>query len=73
MDKIYKGFKCNMCKNEFILLNNCIEENNKRNRYLTCPYCGFKHIRETRETDDLKECISHSVYKKVNGAIRQVR
>jgi DNA-directed RNA polymerase subunit RPC12/RpoP len=55
------------------LLNSQINNNKLKGKYLSCPYCGFKHIKPVKETDNLRECMDHSSYKKVNGAIRQVR
>lgn len=72
MDKIYKSFKCKSCQGDFILLNVHISSNNLKGRYISCPYCGFKHIKPVKETDDLRECMDHASYKKVSGAIRQV-
>lgn len=40
-------------------------------RYLVCPYCSSKNVNVQGATNNLKECMSHSSYKKVHGAIRQ--
>ncbi|WP_061342890.1 hypothetical protein [Clostridium botulinum] len=72
MDKIYKSFKCKFCRGEFILMNSDIDNNKLKGKYISCPYCGNKKIKGTKETDDLKECMNHATYKKIKGAFRQV-
>lgn len=72
MDKLYKSFECKSCHGEFILLNSDIHSNNIKGKFISCPYCGFKYIKEIKETDDLRECMDHSTWKKVSGKTRQV-
>ncbi|WP_040328425.1 hypothetical protein [Clostridium ihumii] len=70
MIKMYSSYKCVNCKNEFVLL---LEDVEKFKGYLTCPYCNSKKVKKLKEADDLKECMYERTYKKINGAIRQVR
>jgi DNA-directed RNA polymerase subunit RPC12/RpoP len=72
MLKIYTGYKCISCRFEFVLLT---EDVNKmaKDRYLVCPYCNSKKVIVENESDSLKECMKESAYKRVHGAMRQVR
>ncbi len=69
----YTSYKCRTCKKEFVLLSEDVEEQLKLNRYLACPYCNSKKVDKGKAADSLKECMSERSYKKVRGAIRQVR
>lgn len=73
MKSIYKVYKCIKCKNEMILLSDEIEQSINHGRYLSCAYCNSKNVYKEKETDSLKECMNSSSYKRVNGALRQVR
>lgn len=73
MDKTYTSFECKSCEGEFILLNQHIKRNKLKGKYKSCPYCGSRSIKDITESDIFKECMEHSAYKKVHGAIRQVR
>jgi len=73
MDKLYKSIKCKSCNGEFILLNEYVKRNSIRGKYETCPYCGSRKIKNVKETDDFRECMEHSSYKREHGALRQVR
>ncbi|CAG9703990.1 hypothetical protein CNEO3_1060021 [Clostridium neonatale] len=42
-------------------------------KYISCSHCGCKRVFKENETNDLRECMSHNSYKRVRGAIRQVR
>lgn len=67
---MYKLYKCK-CKKEFILITECINENKG---YLSCPYCGSKKIKEEGKYSSLNECMkNHDIYKRINGALRQIR
>lgn len=72
MLSMYTSYKCVSCRFEFVLLT---EDVNKmaKDRYLVCPYCNSKKVIIEKESDSLKECMGHSTYKKVHGAVRQVR
>ena len=56
-----------------ILLNDEIEKAISNGKYLSCAYCNCKHLNKEKETNDLRECMNHNSYKRVRGAIRQVR
>ncbi|ACQ54967.1 hypothetical protein AGE29_06740 [Clostridium botulinum] len=66
---MYTGFLCYSCRNEFILLS---EELERTKGYLACPYCTSRNVKKQKVTDNLKECMGHSSYKKIKGKIRQV-
>ena len=66
---MYKSYICLKCKNTSILL----KEEIMKDRYLVCPHCSSRNIVAESETDNLKECMSHTAYKREHGYIRQVR
>lgn len=70
MLKMYTSYICKVCRKEFILLTEEIQQVSK-SRYITCPYCNSKKVEEENIADNLKECMGHSSYKRVNGALRQ--
>jgi DNA-directed RNA polymerase subunit RPC12/RpoP len=69
MLKEYTILKCFKCNKTTIVLTSEIESG----RYLVCSHCSNKNTRKTKETDDLRECMNHSMYKRERGAIRQVK
>lgn len=72
MLSIYTSHKCISCALEFVLLTEDIAKMAK-GRYLACPYCNSKKIKVLKANDSLKECMKEHSYKKVHGAVRQVR
>ncbi|EKO1913608.1 hypothetical protein PZQ55_002696 [Clostridium botulinum] len=70
MLSMYTSYMCICCKKEFVLLT---EELQNGNGYLVCPYCSSRKVKKEKITDNLKECMGHSSYKKIKGTIRQVR
>lgn len=74
MQYIYKVFRCQKCHKDIILLNEDIEDNNRKGKYIGCAFCGSKKLSQFKETNDLREIEdSHHVYRRVHGAVRQVR
>lgn len=72
MLNIYTNFKCKTCKLDFILLTEDVDKMHK-DRYLVCPYCSSKKIDKATVTNDLRECMKEKSYRRVHGALRQVR
>ena len=72
MKGIYSIYKCVSCKRTNILLTDEVEEAIKGDRYLSCAYCNCKQLAKEKETDNAKECMNTSHYKRMKGAIRQV-
>ncbi|MCR3758723.1 hypothetical protein [Clostridium felsineum] len=72
MYEIYTTYKCKVCKKEFVLLTEDIE-NMLKDRKLSCPYCLSKKILKRKPTSDLRECMEQRVYKRVKGALRQIK
>ncbi|MCY6957945.1 hypothetical protein [Clostridium brassicae] len=68
MLSIYSSFVCKTCKKEFVVL---AEEISNFNGYLVCPYCSSKRVKRENIADNLKECMQHTSYKRVRGALRQ--
>ncbi|AKN32396.1 Zn-finger containing protein [Clostridium carboxidivorans P7] len=72
MLNIYTSYRCRTCKKEFVLLTDDVD-NMANGRYLTCPYCNSKRVVKEKASDSLKECMQERSYRRVNGAIKQVR
>lgn len=72
MLKNYTGLKCKKCKKEFILIS---EELNKMNidNELTCPYCRSPKVHIENATDSLKDCMKERSYRRVKGALKEVK
>ncbi len=73
MEKIYSCYKCMNCKCETILINEQVKVMKNKGKYLSCSYCGSKHIEKIEEHDNFKTCMRHAAYRRINGALRQVR
>lgn len=71
--KNYSSYFCRKCKKTTILLNDEVEDTIKNNKYIACSHCGSKNIHKENESDAIKDCMKSSAYKRVRGAIRQVR
>lgn len=73
--KIYTSYLCTIksCSKEFVLLTEDVEATKVRGRYIACPYCSSKKVKKIKETDSLKECMGHAVYKREKGAMKQIR
>ena len=69
----YKNFICKSCDKQVILLDDDIKDNEIKKRYLSCPYCGSKRIKLENTSDSIKDCMKESAYKRVHGALRQVK
>ncbi|SKA89610.1 DNA-directed RNA polymerase, subunit RPC12/RpoP, contains C4-type Zn-finger [Clostridium sp. USBA 49] len=72
MQSIYTSYICTICKKEFVLLTEDVEQI-KKGRYIACPYCNSKHIKKENVANSLKECMSERSYRRIKGALRQVR
>lgn len=70
MLSIYTSYSCCSCKKQLVLITEELESMGK-DKYLACPYCGSRHIKKQKATDNLKECMNHSHYERNNGAITQ--
>ena len=64
--RIYTSYLCTVsrCKKEFVLLTEDLDEIKNNRRYITCPYCSSKKVKRIKETDSIKECMGHAVYKR---------
>lgn len=70
---IYTIYKCKKCHKENILLSDEVSSTLKSSHYISCSHCGSKKVILEKATDDFRKCMDHVAYKKVHGAIRQVR
>ena len=66
--KEYKILICKKCRKTTIVLSAEVDSE----RYLVCSHCSSKNLKEENETDNFKECMKHTAYKREHGAIRQV-
>ena len=74
MQYIYKVYRCQRCHKDIILLTEDIEDNKRKGKYIGCAFCGSREISEYKNVNDLRETREdHHVYRRVHGAIRQVR
>lgn len=74
MQYIYQVYRCQNCHKDIILITDDVENNEKRGRYIGCAFCGSRKLSKFKETNDLREIEdNHHTYRRVHGAIRQVR
>lgn len=73
MKEIYVIRICGKCKKTNILINDEVEDTIKKGKYISCSHCGSIKLKEEKATNSIRECMGHSAYKKVHGAVRQVR
>lgn len=73
MESIYSIYKCLKCNKDNILITEEVTSTLRTGKYISCSHCGSKRLKKEKATDNFKECMDHSAYKKVNGVIRQVR
>lgn len=71
--EIYLIRICGKCNKTNILINEEVEDTIKKGYYISCSHCGSKEIAKDTSVSDLRRCMEHSAYKRVKGAIRQVR
>ena len=72
MESIYVSYKCESCYREIILIQEDVDKAIKNGKYLSCAFCNCRHLKKKCETDDLRQCMQHSYYKREHGALRQV-
>lgn len=73
MEKFYTNLKCRRCGKEIILITGEMEDTKRYGNYISCPHCGAKSVIKIKEFDSIKECMNHNSYKRINGALRQVK
>ena len=73
MKGYYTSYKCRICRKEIILITEELEKTLAAGKDISCSHCGCKNLVKEKVTEDLRECMDHASYKKVRGAIRQVR
>lgn len=73
MESIYKILICKRCGKTNILINDEVNKTRKNDKYLACAHCGCKYFKKEKELNDLRECMNHNSYKRIHGALRQVR
>lgn len=72
MESIYTILICKRCKKSTILLKDESDNTKKYGKYLACAHCGCKEFKEEKSTNNAKECMNSSHYKRIKGALRQV-
>ncbi|OCB00410.1 hypothetical protein [Clostridium beijerinckii] len=73
MEEFYEVYKCRRCKKEVILIADEVADTIRKSKYISCSHCGSKETVKDTSTSDLRKCMDHSAYKRVKGAMRQVR
>lgn len=73
MEGYYTSYRCKGCNKEIILITEELKRTLASGKYVSCSHWGCKRLRKDRTTDIFKECMNHSAYKRIHGAIRQVR
>ena len=73
IESIYTSYKCMRCKKTIILISEEISSTLRAGKYISCSHCGCGNLKKGKVTDNLKECMDHSSYKREHGAIRQVK
>lgn len=73
MEEFYEVYKCKRCKKEVILIADEVGDAIRKSKYISCSHCGSKEIAKDISVNDLRRCMEHSAYKRVKGAMRQVR
>lgn len=76
MEKEYIVYRCRTCKKYIILVACEVQEAERENRFITCPYhAAHRNLKEVEEFDDLKEVIKtincKDTYKKVGSKVVQ--
>lgn len=72
IESIYTIYECSRCRKESILITSEVSSTLRTGKYISCSHCGCKNLKIRNATDNFKECIDHSAYKKIKGVIRQV-
>ena len=71
--KDYIVYKCKVCHKYFILLTEEVRMTEEKGDHITCPHKGHRDIIVTGAYDSIKECMSHSSYKRDKGSMRQIK
>ena len=73
MEKLYTSYKCIGDNKEFVLMTEDVTRVLSQGKYIACPYCGCRKVRKLKETDSFKECMESRTYKRVRGAIQEIK
>lgn len=73
IEGMYTNYVCSRCNKENILITEEVSSTLRAGEYISCSHCGCKSLIKGKITDNLKECMNHSAYKKIHGVIRQVK
>lgn len=73
MEGYYKSYCCKVCNKEVILITEEVKTTVKLGKHISCSHCGSEKLSEEITADSFKQIMNHSAYKKIRGAIRQVR
>lgn len=72
MEEIYTSYTCKGCNKTTIVLTSECNNTQRQGRYIACSHCGSKRIKVLSKTNNLRECMGHSSYKRKGRALRQV-
>lgn len=69
---MYTSYERRKCRKEIILLTEEVQATLRQGKYLSCPHCGCRNLKEENITDSLKECMKARSYKRNrHGALEQ--
>jgi|LFRM01.1.fsa_nt_gb DNA-directed RNA polymerase subunit RPC12/RpoP len=57
MNHEYHAYKCGNCRSELILIGRDIDHAAHNHRYIACPYCGSRHLKNAGKFDSLEHCL----------------
>ncbi len=64
MQSIYRTYKCGSCKREMVLLTEEVNRAINNGKYLACVYCGCRHLKKIKETDEFKQLFKNDEKKR---------
>ncbi|WP_326514798.1 hypothetical protein [Clostridium intestinale] len=67
----YTVYECISDKKEFILITEELEAASREGKYITCPYCNSKRVKNVGTSNSIKECMRERSYKRIHGVIVQ--
>lgn len=72
VETMYINYLCGRCHKETILISSEVEDTKRNGNYISCSHCGSKKLKEQQATDNFKQCMEHSAYRRIRGSLRQI-
>lgn len=73
MEAYYTSYICFFCRKETILITEEIKMTIAQGGHISCSHCNSEEMAKEKATNNFKELMGHSAYKKIHRVIRQVR